>query len=145
MATNVASFTWPGWDEPGVSISEEQMRQGLTCARFSLRQLCELDPTPAQLAFTSWLLGAQLLAHRQYAEAQEVFATALAHKQEHGEDEDGRLMLEGYSGLTKLLAGRLDLGEKEFSAAVTTLRSRETEDAQFYADQLLTARDVFVT
>ena len=29
MATNVASFTWPGWNEPGMSISEEQMGQGL--------------------------------------------------------------------------------------------------------------------
>ena len=29
MATNVASFTWPGWNEPGMSISDEQMEQGL--------------------------------------------------------------------------------------------------------------------
>lgn len=145
MATNVASFTWPGWNEPSIAIAPEQMRQGLMFAHYSLRQLRELDPTPAQLAFTSWFLGAQLLAHEQYAEAQEVFTAALAHNQEHGEDEDGRLMLEGYSGLTKLLAGRRDPGEKELSAAVTALRSRETEDAHFYADQLLTARDAFVT
>ncbi len=28
MATNVASFTWPAWNEPGLTISAEQMRQG---------------------------------------------------------------------------------------------------------------------
>lgn len=145
MATNVASFTWPGWNEPGIQISREQMRQGLMFARYGVRQLHELDPNPEQLAFTYWFLGAHLLACGQYAEAQEQFATALAHKREHGEDEDGRLMLKGYIGLSRVLEGRPDIGEREFSDAVTLLRARDTEDAQFYADQLLTAREVFAT
>ena len=143
MATNVASFTWPGWDEPGVTISPEQMQQGLMCARYSVRQLHELDPTAAQLAYTYWFLGAQLIAHRQYAEAQTVFAAAHAYSREDGGDPDGRLMLEGYMGLTVLLSGQEDSGEARLSAAVAALRGSGSEDALFYAAQLVTARAVF--
>ena len=143
MATNVASFTWPGWSEPGMSISDEQMEQGLIFARYSVRQLHELDPTAAQLAFTYWFLGAQLIAHKQYAEALQVLKAAHAYNQEHGEDPEGRLMLEGYIKLAALLEGREESGECEFSAAVASLQARGSTDAQFYAKQLLTARAVF--
>ena len=74
-------------------------------ARFSVCQLHELVPTAAQLAFTYRYLGAQLLAHQQYADAQEVFAAAHGYNRAQGDDPAGRLMLEGYRGLSKLLAG----------------------------------------
>ena len=144
MATNAASFTWPGWDEPGVTISPEQRRQGLMFARFSVRQLNELDPTAGQLGFTYWYLGAHLIADRQYTEALSVFAAALAYNREHGTDPEGRLMLEGYIGLTKLLAGQEECGETAFQSAVAALEARNSEDAQFYAAQLITARAVFM-
>ena len=143
MATNAASFTWPGWDEPGVTISPDQMRQGLMFARYSVRQLHELDPTPAQLAFTYWFLGAQLIAHRQFAEAQQAFEAAHAYNREDGKDPEGRLILEGYIGLTKMLADSNDSDEAEFGAAVAALLARKSDDAQFYAEQLITARAVF--
>ena len=143
MATNAASFTWPGWDEPGVTISPEQMQQGLMYARFSVRQLHELEPTAAQLALTYWYLGAQLMAHRQYTDAQGAFEAAHSYNQEQGDDPAGRLMLEGYTGLTKLLAGDGESGGSEFRTAVTALQALEDEDARFYAEQLITARAVF--
>ncbi|MDE2815743.1 MAG: hypothetical protein OXM03_10335 [Chloroflexota bacterium] len=143
MATNVASFTWPGWDEPGIAITPEQRRQGLMFARYSVRQLHELDPTAAQLAFTYWYLGAHLMADRQYAEALSVFAAALAYNREHGTDPEGRLMLEGYVGLTKQLAGQRECGEIAFQSAVAALEASDSEDAQFYAAQLISARAVF--
>ena len=87
--------------------------------------------------------GRTSLRTGQYAEALEVFKAAHAYNQEHGDDPEGRLMLEGYIGLTKLLAGRLDCGEANFSAAVTALQARGSDDAQFYAEQLVTARAVF--
>lgn len=143
MATNVASFTWPGWDEPGIAITPEQRRQGLEFARYSVRQLHELDPTAAQLAFTHWYLGAHLMADSQYAEALSVFEAALAYNREHGADPEGRLMLEGYVGLTKQLAGQRECGETAFQSAVAALEASDSEDAQFYAAQLISARAVF--
>ena len=143
MATNAASFTWPGWDERGIAITPEQRRQGFMFARYSVRQLHALDPTAAQLAFTYWYLGAHLVAERQYAEALSVFRSALAYNHEHGADPEGRLMLEGYIGLTKQLAGKGECGETAFQSAVAALEASDSEDAQFYAAQLITARAVF--
>lgn len=143
MATNAASFTWPGWDEPGIAITPEQRRQGLMFARFSVRQLHELDPTAAQLAFTYWYLGAHLMADRQYAEALSAFESALDYNREHGTDPEGRLMLEGYIGLTKVLAGQEQCGDTKYCAAITALQGHDSEDAQFYAAQLIFARAVF--
>lgn len=143
MATNAASFTWPGWDEPGVTISPEQMQQGLLYARFSVRQLHELDPTAEQLAFTYWFLGAQLIAHRQYTDAQEAFAAAHGYNQEQGDDPAGRFMLEGYMGLAALLGGQSASGEAALNAAIAVLHALESDDAQYYAEQLLNARGVF--
>lgn len=150
MATNVASFTWPGWNEPVIVISPEQMRQGLMYARYGVRQLHELDPTAAQLAFTYWFLGAHLMADGQYAEALSVFEAALTHSREHGDDPEGGLMLEGYIGLTKLLASHEECGDAKncaadagYGAAIVALQARDSEDAQFYAEQLIAARTVF--
>ena len=65
MATNAASFTWIGWEEPGRGdLSPSRCGGALAFARYSVRQLHELDPTDAQLAFTYWFLGAHLIAER---------------------------------------------------------------------------------
>lgn len=142
MATNAASFTWPGWDEAGVTISPEQMRQGLAFARYSMRQLHELDPTDAQLGFSYWFLGAQLLANETYGEALYIFGEAREYDRRAG-NADSALMNSGYIGLTRILDGEAQAGEAEFNAAVKDLRARNNEDATFFAEQLLSVRAVF--
>jgi|TARA_B100000315_G_C14427571_1_gene518597 hypothetical protein len=139
MATNIASFTWPGWDEPGIEISAEEMRQGLAFARYSIRQLNDLDPTDDQLSFSYWFLGAQLLAHKKYDEALEIFTQA--HRYGPDGKGDSSAMLTGYIGLTKILNDQD--GEEEFAAAILRLESIGTEDAKFYAEQLQSVRSVF--
>ena len=143
IATNAASFTWPGWNEPDLSISAGQMRQGLAFARYSVRQLHELDPNANQLAFTYWFLGAQLIAHVHYEEALSVLEQARDYTKKDGENPDGLTMLEGYIGLTKILNGETGPGELEFSSAISALESRESEDAKFYMKQLMSVRTIF--
>ena len=143
MATNAASFTWTGWNEPGVEISAEQMRQGLAFARYSVRQLQELDPTDAQLAFTYWYLAAHLIAEGSYAEALSVFGEARNHSASAGGDPDQPAMFDGYIGLTKILSGDNETGGSEFDTAVAALESRDNEDAAFYAKQLVDVRAFF--
>ncbi len=96
MATNVASFTWPGWAAAGVTITPEQTKQGLIFARYSLRQLHALDPTDAKLGFTYWFLGAHLLADRQHQAALDAFAQARQHASKQCDNADGVTMLDGY-------------------------------------------------
>ncbi len=143
MATNAASFTWIGWEEPGVAISAEQMRQGLAFARYSVRQLHELEPTDAQLAFSYWFLGAHLIAEGSYEKALSVFVDAKEYNRSDGGNPDYETMLEGYIGLTRILAGDNDAGKSEFGSAVSTLESSDGEDAVFYAKQLADVRVFF--
>ena len=143
MATNAASSTWTGWEEPGVTISPDQMRQGLAMARYSVRQLHELDPSAAQLAFTYWFLGVQLIAQESYGEALSVLVHARDYSKAHGTSPDELAMLEGYIGLTRILNGEKDVGESEFGSSVSALESRENQDAKFYAKQLLSVRAFF--
>ena len=143
MANNVASFTWPGWNEPGVTISREQMRQGLAFARYSIRQLHELELDARQCANTHWFLGAQLIAHRQYDEALKAFERARDYSKEQGDDLDALTMFEGYIGLTRILDNQKEIGQPAFDSAVTALKARDNEDAGFYAKQLVTARGIF--
>jgi len=143
MATNTASFAWPGWNAEGVTITGEQVEEGLALARYSIRQLRELDPTPEQLGFSLWFLGAQLMANEAYVQALEVVTEALGP--EPDESADGAMMLRGYIGLTQILMGEKEKeeGEAGLKAAIERLRGLETEDATFYADQLVTVRGVF--
>lgn len=141
MGTNAASFAWPGWNEEGVTVTQEQMVEGLALARYSIRQLRELDPTPEQLGFSLWFLGAQLIANEHYEEAHDVFNEALGPQPD--EAADGAMMLRGYIGLTQILMGDKEKGEAGLYKAIDGLRALETEDATFYAHQLVTAREVF--
>lgn len=143
MATNAASSTWTGWEEPGVVISPDQMRQGLAMARYSVRQLHELDPSDVQLAFTYWFLGAHLIAVESYGEALSVFAQARDYSKAHGTRPDELAMLEGFIGLTRILNGEKDVGESEFSSSVSALELLENQDAEFYAKHLLSVRAFF--
>ena len=143
MATNAASFTWIGWEEPGVAISADQMRRGFAFARYSVRQLHELDPTDAQLAFTYWFLAAHLMVCESYDEALSVFTEARNHSDSDGGNPDELTMLKGYIGLTKILSGDNEVGESEFGSSVATLKSRDGEDAAFYATQLVDVRAFF--
>lgn len=143
MANNVVSFTWPGWNEPGVTISPEQMRHGLAFARYSVRQLYELELDARQCANTYWYLGIQLIAHKQYDEALKVFEKARDYTKEQGDHPDKLTELEGQIGLTRILNGEKEVGEAAFGAAVTALKARDNEDAKFYAEQLVTTRAVF--
>ena len=53
------------------------------------------------------------------------------------------LVLDCYIGLTKILTGDVEAGEMEFGSAVSTLESRDGENAAFYAKQLLSVRAFF--
>ena len=143
MATNAASFTWIGWEEPGVEISPGQMRHGIAFARYAVRQLHDLDPTDAQLAFTYWHLGAHLISDGSYAEALSIFEAARDYSASDARNPDNRTMHEGYIGLTKILAGDTKTGESEFDASIAALESRDNEDASFYAKQLVEVRAFF--
>lgn len=58
MAYNLASFAWDGWDEPGITITECELREGFEAAKLNLRLALTLRRPPAGLHNAYWMLGA---------------------------------------------------------------------------------------
>jgi hypothetical protein len=76
LAYNLASYTWPGWDEPDLELEAMQVAAGLDAARQNLRLALELDKGDLPLARAYWMLGAHLLAITAYAGAEANFRRA---------------------------------------------------------------------
>jgi hypothetical protein len=46
IAFNVGSFTWPGWEEPGIHPTAADLATGRDCAKLNLRLAVELKKPP---------------------------------------------------------------------------------------------------
>ena len=76
LAFNLASFTWPGWNEPGINLQPLQVEAGLDAARQNLRLALEPDKGDLPLSRAYWMLGGHLLAARALAGAEANFRRA---------------------------------------------------------------------
>jgi hypothetical protein len=133
LSYNLASFTWPGWGEEGLVISEADRAAGEEAARLCLRLAGELEEDSSSLFASFWIVGAHQLTAGRHAGAIESFGKAAAHARSGGDGPAAR-MAEGYAALTETLSGAGD-GAK-LAAIVADLRAEGSEDALFYADQL---------
>jgi tetratricopeptide (TPR) repeat protein len=142
-AYNLASFTWPGWEEKGIVLSEADLVAGLDAARLNLRLAIELDKGALRVSMAHWALGAQLMAAGRHEEAVEAFT--LSREKAHAAlDKLYEMLALGYVGVAKILSGsqRAD-GEKDLETAMEELREFKGEDGQFCINQLETAMRVF--
>ena len=72
---NMASLTWSGWDEDGVTLDDEQKHLGLEAAQLNVRLSDELDLPNERKQTAAWMLGAQLIANGRTGEARDAFQT----------------------------------------------------------------------
>jgi tetratricopeptide (TPR) repeat protein len=141
MAYNLASFCWPGWDEPGIVIRSGEVEIGADAAKLNLRLAQELKRPPLGMSMAHWMLGAYALAQKQFDRAAEDFQKSLEFAREA--KTDGQVMLnEGFIALSKLgMSPSSDDGE--FMRILQSLDAINNDDAREYARQLQTARKVF--
>lgn len=99
---NLASFTWPGWNEKGITVSEEQVQLGLEAARHNLRLAKQLRKVALPCSRAYWMLAAQELAAKQYPQATVNFLEAerLARQ---AEAEGEALLAAGFVAVVGLL------------------------------------------
>ncbi len=57
IAYDVGSFTWPGWEEPGIDPTAADLAAGRDCARLNLRLALDLQKPLDRVAMAHWLLG----------------------------------------------------------------------------------------
>ena len=153
MTFNLASFTWPGWDEPGIPITPADMSVGLDAAKANLRLARELKRGPLPLSRAHWMLAGHWLAVAQYGPAREQFQSA-GREASAAASEPDRLLAEGFELLTAHLSadgGAAGTGGAAGSASDETLarlndvltRLRPLEQGGMFVQQIETARRVF--
>jgi tetratricopeptide (TPR) repeat protein len=143
ISYNLASYTWPGWDEKGISISRSDLVIGLDAAKLNLRLAYELKKGAVPLSMAYWVLGAQYLALANYDEAIKAFISS-KEKAIEGNDKMNDLLASGYIGGTKIIQGSQKVeGEKELDKAIKGFKELNTEDAEFYIEQLKTVLKIF--
>jgi hypothetical protein len=76
MTYNLASFTWPGWNEPGIVTTSADVALGFDAAKTNLRLAIELQKGDLPLSRAHWILAAQQLASGEHAAAIESFQSA---------------------------------------------------------------------
>ena len=78
LSYDLASFTWAGWDEPGIVITPPEARAGCAAARANLALASELDKGDLPRARAHWILGAHELAAGRPDDARTNFEAAAA-------------------------------------------------------------------
>lgn len=76
LSFDIASFTWPGWNEPGVTVTPALRAAGLEAARLNF-ELAQDDQLPDGVRKAAhFILGAQLLAAGEATEAIQVWSSS---------------------------------------------------------------------
>lgn len=141
IAYNLASFTWTGWDEPGVVLTGSDQCHGLEAAHLNLRLAFELDKGDMRISRGYWMKAAHLLAAGKLAAASLGFRKSLIYAVRAG-SEPGRLIARGFVCLVACLQDPRDT-QAEQELAEVKREFKDHEHGRTYIDQLNTARRVF--
>ena len=143
LAFNLASSTWPGWDEPGIEIRASFQQLGLTSARLALRLSEDLEAGPGALANGYWMVGAHELAAGSFDQAGQSFGRAALFARA-ASDRGTELVSEGFRELTRVAAGEDRDEAVERLGEIRQALESEVANPDFWTEQIDTARRVFL-
>jgi tetratricopeptide (TPR) repeat protein len=144
LAFNTAANCWPGWGDVGIDIKEDHLQAGMRLAVLCRDLVVELNLGHKERGTTHWLIGALDLAMGRYAEALAELQRAKGEFQAGG-DLDLALMADGYMALAlKAQPESRFAGGHELDRILLLLGNRGSKDAQFFANQLITADRVLI-
>ena len=135
---DLASFSWPGWDEPGVTITAEAQAGGLSAARACLALTGELGMEELAVSRAQWMLGAHLLMAGSPVDAGAQFTLAGQAADRAGADAEVSLA-SAFDALAALVTGA-DGAEETLASALTALARADGGD--MFVEQVETARRV---
>jgi hypothetical protein len=145
IAYNVGSFTWPGWEEPGINPSAADLAFGRDCANLNLQLANELNKPPAALSSAHWLVGAHALASGDFSQAAKEFQTA--HDLFPPDDPSARAAEPrnlGFRAVADICANPSNSAAiARFNEITATLLTQTDDDSREYHAQLTRARRVF--
>lgn len=141
IAFNLASYTWIGWDEPGITLSKTDQCYGLEGAKTNLRLAFELDKGDMRISRAYWIKAAQLLAAGDKAAARQDFQKAAVYATRARAEAD-KLIARAFELLVDLLQNAQDTKALDALNRVK-LQIVPLEHGQMYIDQIDTAWRIF--
>ena len=144
LAYNLASSTWPGWDEPGINIRTQDLEAGFAAARLNFRLAEELAVGPEPMANAYFMLGAHALAAFDYDAASDYFSR-FGEIARSADLRELTILAEGYRVITDAAAGSGNPGSYMLEPVRAQFRETLESGANFWIDQLDTAWRIFVT
>lgn len=145
LAFNTAANCWPGWGDIGIDIKTEHLQAGLTLAELCRDLTVELKLGHKERGTAHWLIGALDLAMGHYAES---LAELQRAKEEFraGGNSDQVLLADGYAALALKAQPESRLaGAHELDRILLLLGNQNSKEAQFFANQLITADRVLLS
>jgi hypothetical protein len=82
LAFNVASYTWPGWDEAGIEPNATDVTLGYDAAKVVVRLVEEMEAESIKFARGFWMLGAHQLAAGKSERAEQSFSVSARYADE---------------------------------------------------------------
>ncbi|HEY2587795.1 MAG TPA: hypothetical protein VGI81_18765 [Tepidisphaeraceae bacterium] len=137
---DLASFTWPGWDEPGIPIMPADLAVGLDAAKANLRLARELNKGDLPLSRAHWMLAGHQLCAKDFAAARASYEQAGRHAAAAGSKAD-ELLAAGFGRLVELLQSDDTGDDSELRRIQEQLRG--LENGPDFVQQIETARRVF--
>jgi hypothetical protein len=140
LTYDIASFTWPGWNEPGITISATDLALGMDAARANLRMARELNRGDLPMSRAHWMLAGHRLCSKEFAAAKDDYQSAARYATAAGSKSD-ELLSQGFACLTDILAGTTPSASADLDAILQQLNA--VEGGPDFAQQILTAKRVF--
>lgn len=134
IAYDLASFSWPGWEEPGIEIDTSDLVLGQDAAKTNLRLAVTLKKGDLPMSRAYWILGVHHLAADKPEGARKAFVEGIKYATA-AEARDFELLLRGYVYLIDIISDPLNSSIRtELEFVLSELdRSR---DGRFYGEQL---------
>ena len=142
IAYNAGANCWPGWGDP-VEITAGDIAEGIKLAERNDELVKVLGLGGKEIGGSFWLLGALQMAAGQTSAAIAHFMAAQKAFHDAGLPvHEG--MARGYAALAhQTLPGTDSDGARPLTAILGSLRAMDSREAQFFAEQLVTADRIF--
>ncbi len=137
LCYDLASFSWIGWDEPGIHPTDADAVLGLEAARKNLKYAIELQRGDLPTSMAHWVLGAHFLTSGRSDEAVEEFVAAENFANAAGANGEAELAV-GFALLAR--AGHTCAGLEDLASHITIMEA--DSDAAPFVGQIRTAAAV---
>lgn len=141
IAYNLASFTWPGWDDEGIELGATDTAIGYDAAKLVLRLVEELEEEAIRFCRAHWMVGAHQLETRESERALDSFQKSAEFAQVAGSRAEN-LLAQGFAIIADLQRSSPDTDRQDDLRAIRDQLSRE-EHGQGFIEQIETALRIY--